>query len=242
MRNCLCLICVKPNDIWIDFLSNFKDYDIYIIIDDNNMIYNEKYLQYNNIQFIQIEDKDCIEGFFFDMSYGMSKCITGWDKAIYYFSVINTSFNHVWFFEDDVFFYDETTIKNIDLKYRDSDLLTNHYEENLTGSIDGWYHWHRLTIFLPPPYYHAMCCAVRMSKLMLLKIKEYAIMHKRLFYLEALFPTLCKYNKLIYDFPDELKNIVYSNTYEIKDIDKLNIYHPIKDINVHKLYRNEITD
>jgi hypothetical protein len=240
MNICLCLICLKPNDIWIEFLSKITGYDIYIIIDDNTMIYNDKYSQYKNIKFIQIEDKDCIDGYFFDMSYGMSKCITGWDKAVYYFSVINTNYNHVWFFEDDVFFYDETTIKNIDQKYCDSDLLTNHYEENLTGTLEGWYHWYRLNIAVPPPHYHAMCCAVRMSNLLLSKIKEYAITYKKLFYLEALFPTICKHHKLIYDFPDELKNIVYSNTYEISDIDKLNIYHPIKDINVHKLYRNEM--
>ena len=34
----------------------------------------------------------------------ISKSITAWDKALYYFSHINTDCNHVWTIEDDVFF------------------------------------------------------------------------------------------------------------------------------------------
>ena len=30
--NCICLICFKPNDIWIEFLSKFTKYDIFIIV------------------------------------------------------------------------------------------------------------------------------------------------------------------------------------------------------------------
>ena len=37
MNNCICLICFKPNEIWLDFLATFIKYDIYLIIDDNDM-------------------------------------------------------------------------------------------------------------------------------------------------------------------------------------------------------------
>ena len=38
---CISLICYKPNDIWVEFLSKFTKYDIYLIIDDNSKDYKE---------------------------------------------------------------------------------------------------------------------------------------------------------------------------------------------------------
>ena len=33
------LICFKPNDIYLDFLNKFSNYEVYIIIDDNSVNY-----------------------------------------------------------------------------------------------------------------------------------------------------------------------------------------------------------
>jgi hypothetical protein len=41
-----------------------------------------------------------------------------------------------------------------------------------------------------------------------------------------------------YDTPIEFKNIVYRKNYEDKDIDKNNLFHPVKDITNHKYYRD----
>lgn len=38
--NAVCLICHKPNDIWLGFLSKFTSYDIYVVVDDNSQQYN----------------------------------------------------------------------------------------------------------------------------------------------------------------------------------------------------------
>jgi hypothetical protein len=43
---------------------------------------------------------------------------------------------------------------------------------------------------------------------MISKIKEYVIQYKTLFFLEALFPTICKYYNLLHYTIDELKTIV----------------------------------
>jgi hypothetical protein len=72
----------------------------------------------------------------------------------------------------------------------------------------------------------------------MLKIKNYADEYKTLFFLEALFPTLCKKYNLKYETPNELINIIYRKDYDKNDIDKINIYHPLKDINMHNYYRN----
>ena len=175
------------------------------------------------------------------MNFCINKKISGWDKAIFYFANINTNYNNVWFIEDDVFLYDENTLLNIDTKYNDSDLLTSTYKENSTGHKNDW-HWKKINIKLSPPYYYAMVCATRISKTLLSKIKDYATEYKTLFFLEALFPTLCKSNNLQYDIPDELHTIIYRKIYTIEDINKINLYHPVKDTTKHKLYRNKLDE
>ena len=82
-----------------------------------------------------------------------------------------------------------------------------------------------------------MCCASRMSNSVLSKIKEYANKHKTLYFHEALSPTLCHFYKYSHKSPKELVNIIWRRTYEDKDIDKNNLYHPVKDITKHTYYR-----
>ena len=235
--NCVCLICFKPNDIWINFLSTFLNYDIYVIIDDNMIEYKEKYRDYDNINIIQIENQTCKENGYRNINFMIGKEISGWDKAIYYFSCINTKYNNIWFFEDDVFFYNESTLIAIDYKYNDIDLLSNKYNENLSGDKRYW-NWKNINIQFPPPYYHAMVCIVRMSKTMISKIRDYIIKYNTMFFLEALFPTLCIRHKLTYKTPGEFDNIFWRKHFNNNDIDKTLLFHPIKDINKHIYYRD----
>lgn len=240
VKNCICLICFEPNDMWIKFLSKFNSYDIYICVDDNNIDYKEKYIHYMNIHIIQIKEEDCKNNGFIDTNFAIRKYISGWDKALYYFSKINTNYDNVWFLEDDVFFYNEETLLNIDSKYNDSDMLSNQYYENLLGENTDWL-WPKIKIRIPPPYYCAMVCAVRMSKILLSKIKDYANEYMTLFFLEALFSTICKTNNLKYDIPSELWSIAYRRNYNDDELNKSNLYHPIKDMNKHTYYRNMLS-
>jgi hypothetical protein len=233
----ICLICLKPNDIWINFLSGFSSYDIYIIVDDNSKDYSKEYSINEKIKIVQISDKECKDSGYIKMSYLMiKKLVSGWDKSIYYFSKMNIGYKNVWFIEDDVFLHDERCLLEIDSKYKNSDLLSNIYSENGSGEKKDW-HWKSIEIKHNPPYYNAMVCSVRISSNLLCKIKDYATEHKTLFFLEALFPTICKINSMRYDTPSELKNIVYKREYKDIDIDKNSLYHPVKDISKHKYYR-----
>jgi hypothetical protein len=240
MKLCLCLICYKPNDVWLELLSKFTRYDIFIIIDDNSKDYKDECSRYKNINIIniiQIKDEECKKNGFVNMNFVIKKMITSWEKAMYYFSTLNTEYDRVWFFEDDVFFYNEDSFLKIDSKYNTSDLLSNTYIENLSGDKNAW-HWRKIDIQFAPPYYSGMMCCVRMSSRMLSKIRNYANEYNTLFFLEALFPTLCKKYDFQYDTPSELKNIIYRKVYLDRDIDKNNIYHPVKDISKHTHYRN----
>ena len=221
----------------MEFLSKFTKYDIVIIADDNSINYSEKYAAYKTIKIVQISDDECFSNHFINScTVTIRKTILSWDKALYYFSSINTNYQHVWFLEDDVFFYNEQTIADIDTKYPTSDLLSHGYGENRTGDKSQW-HWRMIKIDIHPPYYCTMVCAVRMSQQMLQKIRDYTQSYKQLFFIEAMFPTICKYNNLVYDTPSELNTITWRDTFVTGDINKKNLYHPIKDMNTHVKYR-----
>jgi hypothetical protein len=233
--NAISLICHKPNPVWFDFLSTVTKYDVYMIIDDNSKNYTEEFSYYKNIHIIQINESDCITNGVINVGF-FNRPVAGWDKAVYYFSHVNTSYDYVWFVEDDIFLNSEKTLLDIDYKYKDSDLLSNTYGENQFGTSREW-HWPRIRINTPPPWYCAMVCSIRTSKGLLACIKEYANKHKTLFFLEAMFSTICKTNNLKYDTPDELKNVVYKRDYKDTDINSTHLFHPVKDIPKHEYYR-----
>jgi hypothetical protein len=233
-KKCVCLICFQPNEIWMEFLSKFYKYDIFVIVDDNSKHYENIY---KNIKIIQIKEEDCIKNGFRNLTLlPPVKDVSGWDKALYYFSMINKSYYNVWFIEDDVFFYDEKTLLNID-ESCNGDLLSQDYSTNEYGEKDYW-HWAKIEIKFPPPYYSTMVCCVRTSSLFLSNIKDYASEHNNLFFHEALFPTLCKHRNLEYKNPSQFKNIIYRKEYKDDDINTKDLFHPVKNIHDHVLYRN----
>lgn len=253
-NNAICIICYKPNVIWLDFLINFKYYDIYLIIDDNTVNYKFYKTTYPSINFIQIDNNDCENNYFIDVNYVIKKKISGWDKALFYFAIKNNNYKNIWFIEDDVFFYNEQTIIDLDNNYPDGDLLSAKYEE-YNGTGYNW-RWDEIKVNFDLPYYWAMVCCVRISKVLLSKIQEYASKYKTLFFLEALFPTITKKHNLKYIVPDELETVVWRNNWANEDhcsnkskfqfdwnqsnINKTNIFHPVKNIDKHIEFRSNI--
>ena len=231
-----CLICVTPHKIWCDFLVNFAKYKIFIIVDNNNYDLTEFKIRYANITFLQISENDCAVNGYIDSSFTIKKLISGWDKALYYFGVENKSFEYIWFAEEDVLIHSENTLINIDNKYVDDDLLSNNYEVNLTGEKKGWL-WHIVSVNFEPPHYHGMMCVVRFSNRMMRCIDEYARKNKKLEFIEALFPTTAIKNNLKYSTPDEFKNITWNHNYTNETKIRSNLYHPVKNIEEHILFR-----
>ena len=227
---CIALICRKPHQTWIDFLTKFTHYTIYMVIDDNDTKYN---YPNSKINFIQIPNKLCEDAGFKNMNFISQKLVTAWEKALYFFANLEIDYKCVWFLEDDVFFYNEQTLQDIDGQYPNSDLLTN----NCDTYVKGTWNWSQITINFEPPWYSAMVCASRLSKPLINLIKAYASEHKTLFFLEALFPTICKRNNLIYDLPKELNRILYNITPEESELDKQQIFHPIKKLRQQALFR-----
>lgn len=260
IKNKIALICFKPNNIYLNFLNKFSNYEIYIIIDDNSLNYSALYFtKYNNLKFVQMPDKVCYRyGFINVNTIGVKKQVSGWDKALCYFALnFNTETKtqtKVWFIEDDVFFHNEDTLLKIDSLYPEYDLLANSDFKPATN-MNEWL-WPIIHIKQPGPYYCGMVCATRLSQNVLKRIREYAIVNKELFFLEALLPTLAKAEsktkakaesktkELKCCCPDELKTVVFRHeyTYEEVSINKDNIYHPVKDVLKQQEFRDKLTN
>ena len=234
--NSICLITLKPNKIWCDFLNLFTKYKIFVIVDDNNFDLSDFISSYKNITFLQIENEKCKMKGYIDTNYLIKKLISGWDKALYYFGIENTNNEFVWFIEDDVFFNNEDTLINIDKQYIHEDLLSNSCDKNIDGNKNSW-HWSKINISFSPPYYSGMMCCVRFSKKMINSINDYAAKNNTLFFLEALFPTIAIKNDLIHDNPIEFKNVYYRHNFAKNNINTTNLYHPLKDLNTHISFR-----
>jgi hypothetical protein len=233
METAICLVTKEPSRIWIEFLATFTKYDIYILIDNisfDTSIYEEKY---KNICFIKIKDQECIDTGYIHSSYMPTSSlhfneIIAWDRALYFFTQLN-QYEHVWFFEDDCFFYGEETITKIDEKYPDPDILCRDKNPEPKEGEWGWF-WPAITIHFPPPYFHSPICAVRMSKLLLFHINEYVKEHRKLFFIEALFPSIAHKHRLMYQTIEELQPLHWRRTWDLSEFNEKQIFHPMKDM------------
>lgn len=234
------LITHKPNRIinYIRFLDTFNKYDKYLVIDDNSIEYNTLKTLYTNINFIQINNSLCIESGIKNLNtLVLKKEVSGWDKAIYSFIEKYNHYDYIWFCEDDVFFYDENTILQIDKNYPDQDLLCN--SAYVAEKDDGWFWWDKiLPTPITPPYYYGMMCISRMSYKLLESVKNYANIYKTLFFLEAFFTNLTIKNKLkVAISPPEFE---YVGRKSATHYNRKNLYHPIKNLNNHLTIRNSL--
>jgi hypothetical protein len=75
----ICLITFQPNEIWCDFLNDFLNYEIFIIIDDNNFDCSYYCNKYNNIHFVKILNTNCKSNGYINMNFTIGKQISSWD-------------------------------------------------------------------------------------------------------------------------------------------------------------------
>jgi len=262
MKKAIALIVKEPNEIYLDFLQGFAQgpagtafaqYDIYIIVDSDKDLTSFIDLdKYKTLNFIQLSDLHCINHGFQNVNYiGIKKLISGWDKALLFFSVIvPLKYEYVWFIEDDVFFLNEQVLTNLDLKYPNQDLIANcdfdKNNVNTNKSMNKEWLWSLISIKIENPWYAGMMCITRMSNTLLQCIRWYASKYNTLFFLEALFPTITSHFKLSYAQPIELTTVTYRDVFFEKEDDEKRIdthaFHPMKDLNKHKELRDTRTN
>lgn len=235
----ICFLTVRPSELFYNFCKKLgiHNYDIYICIDDNNYEipnYDHK------IPIIKINNKLCENaGFKSSVLYFKNKACSR-DKSLYYFCKKNKKYDNIWFIEEDVFIPSVDTIRNIDNKYKDSDLLCKSRE--LKKDTLNWPHWERVISESKKdlPFERSLICAIRVSRKMLYVIEKYVETYKTLFMDEALFNTLANYEKLSVIAIPELSTIYFKKDWKLSNININNLYHPIKNINKQNDFRQKL--
>jgi hypothetical protein len=242
MKNIICFLTVTPTKEFYDFATKLQDdnYDVYICIDRNDY----KIPEYDSkIPIIQINNIMCeFYGFKNTVFYFKNKACAR-DKALYYFAMVKKEFKNLWLIEEDVFIPTLNIIQDIDIKYPDGDLLTSSNTMiNTVKQMSNW-HWKNIKndIKLPFPWSCSMICACRISPKLLQCIHNYAKMYKTLFLDEALFNTICDHNNLTILVIEELaETITYKNIWTVNEINKNHLYHPVKNIKEHDIFRKHL--
>jgi len=223
----ICFLSVNPTEYFYNFIKRLQNdkYDVCICVDD---IHSDIPGYDCLVKVIRVDSKECeAAGFKGSVLWCRDRACSR-DKALYYFSVKDTSYSNIWMIEDDVFIPNIHTIPNIDARTPHGDLLTASQEVKNDKDVLDW-HWSEVNrCNVPLPWVKSMICAIRISRRMLYCIKGYATKHRALFLDEALFTTIALHNNLEVVNPTYLSTIVYQRDWLPTDINVNNLYHPVK--------------
>ena len=234
MQTAVCLICVKPDDIWIEFLSKFTHYKVFIVIDSPEIFKSP----HESVTYIQIPDEECGAHGFSDMNFLMKKPITGWEKALYYFSLKNKEHGYVWFLEEDVFVPRADIFKKLDKRYPTTDLVTKqHVKDSEDPSFEFWYDGDGK---MERPFYRSLVCSTRVSRRLFDKVKELHDSKNTLCFIEIIFNTLAVQNGFTIEMPSELQTIIFRHTWTEGTVNSDGLFHPVKDTALHDTYRERL--
>ena len=243
-KKCICFLSVTPSKEFYDYCKTLKTdlYDVYICLD--NMAYNIPGYD-GEIPLIKIQNGEAEEAGFKGSVLWTADRACSRDKALYYFCKINTSYDYIWFIEDDVFIPCTNTIEILDKRYPEGDLLCESNDITHTKK-SGWlwrdWLWDHIynQMSLPLPHSKSKICAIRVSKSMIECIEAYATEHRSLFLDEVLFTTLAIHNELNIITPVELSTIQFKRSWSFDEIKKDHLYHPMKEFRIQETYRSKL--
>lgn len=228
-------LCTKYEPAIFDFASSIKFTEVKIIVDDNSFqIKSNQHLKH----IIQIPEGNCIKSGYQNSNANthINKKVIAWDKALFYLGIRKPKKAII--LENDVFIPDQRIL--LKLFTLDFDLLIRGHNLRF-DSIPNW-HWVNIGKYLPKPHYFSMACFVGLSLNMIERVNQFVNINKTLVHIEALFNTLAHQNCLRIITPKELAPVVASGKWDLSVIklfpDK--IYHPVKEIKSHDLYRKHI--
>ena len=236
MKIVVCLLSVNPDPRYYDFLKEIQDktgYKAFISIDNND--YDISNLD-GSIPIIRYENKLCENEGYKSTIRWMNGEASSRDKALYYFNREYHDYDHIWFFEEDVFVPTADCFKKIDDKSGNSDLMCK-WNKTIGEFYDIW-HWKYVVGQLKGrfdfPLARSLICAMRCSKSLMKCVDDYARKYNDLFMDEALFNTLVMKNNLTVENPEEFETIIYRHNWNEKTVKTKNhLYHPIKNYDYH---------
>lgn len=245
MKNCVCIVCRVPNQIWLDFLNDIPG-DVFIVINDHIDLNTFKP---GKVRIVEIDTNECFRNGFnhanrvaqseSDIRLGFVHLpfpeVTAWDKALYYFCNLNHDYDNIWFCEEDCLIYARNLFERMNSQHENTDLLVK--ENNLNFEKPRWC-WNHVRPFLSEPNGFSFVQACRLSRKLLSLVNYTARRLNRLVIIETLFNTLAMQNNLSMRHPPELSLLHWDRN--LNSVDRLDpnfIYHPVKDINLHAILR-----
>lgn len=252
----VCLLTFQPSTTWLEFLTtflNFDKYKIFIMVDDIEFDIEPLESNWTEFVFLKTDGLLCTTSGLGIMNPVIPRSHTrpsAWNKAVYHFTHVYLSYENIWFIEDDVFIPCSQSIADMDKKYIGYDLLTASHNINRIGSLDGWQWWKEVPTYLRPPWAHSMVAACRISKNLLIIVKDFALANKdkpSVLFIEFIFNTLSLQNNLKVKAASELANIISNmaalkSPFDFTALRKECLYHPVKDIMLHETLRKSMFD
>lgn len=169
----------------------------------------------------------------FGTLFYITKDVTTWDKALYFFSKVATNHRFAWFLEKDVYIPSIAAFQHVAIvpkRNHSIDLVVSSimFEDN---DMTKW-HWRVIKPILPTPWYHTMAATMGMSRRLLSEIEGFIKMNNRLQFLEYLPLTLAMQNKMTIYIPPELETIMFFMTFTCEDVvhRSTNWFHPVKNV------------
>jgi len=244
MKSAVVFLTTIPQSGTIRFAQKIKTllgHDVFIVIDQNKYDPNTSL----DITYVKVKEEFCEQMGYINSNIGdnvthIRKNPIAMDKFLLFFCENTLPYDFVWVFEEDVFIPSLDVFERLDKKYSNYDLVTpNNFRKN-DNSMD--WHWRHVVDKVSPPYYYSMVSAMGLSKNMLSVIKDYVQEYKTLFYIEVMFNTLAMKNRLSVIDAIELKSIVWMGEWGLDEFLLLpdNIFHPIKSIEEHEIFRDAI--
>ena len=210
-KKAIVLLCNNSSDhnissTFLDLYNKITEYDIYLISKED--ISKEDIDKYTNINFISVDENDCNKNGFTKVGDILM------EKALYYFTHVKSNYKQIWIVENNTYIDSEKVFSNIDMKYNNSDLLSQ--SNNIVNKIN------------PTQYiFQSNIQCIRISNKLLDIINKYAKKNKELFNRKYLFNTLALKNNCIIDLPEELCTIQPSMKWNNNNIVNINnIYFP----------------
>jgi len=247
MKTAVVFLSTQPSKETLEFADEVYDkskFDVFVVVDDSD--YKLPYVSSKHVAYA-VDDKECKNYGYIGCNIAkghthINKDVIAWDKFLFIFCEILTSYDYIWVFEDDVFIPFVNTIAKLHDNYSSYDLVTPNNFAKTDGVMD--WHWKSIMSRIKAPYHYSMVCAMGISKRLLNKVKEYKQKHNCLFHIEAMFNTIAMQNGLSVIDPLELKSIVWMGEWSINEFLLLpnNVFHPKKETQEHPEYRKRILE
>lgn len=251
-KKAICFLSASFSDKLYKFVKELakddtdQEYDFYICIDKGDERDNKNkddITDITDITLLFVNGKRAEDnGFHSSVLYFQGRACSR-DKALYYFSIEKKDYDKVWMIEDDVFFYNLETIRRLDRRYPDADLLTKQFDiirNEREKNEMRWDNWHFLTDKIGFPWTKGMICAIRVSSSLLSAIRDYALKNKTLLFDESMFTTLSLHSNLIIETPPEFQEVDYYDHINWNYLNQTHFLHPVKDPSFHEQLRQRL--